>query len=290
MSFGPLSIALIDPARLVSADDATAVAAVVTKQLQNHLAPAWNVTGSVHYFSDPHSVPNGYALLQLVESAGDDSDYGFHTLAGNRPVAYVQVEEGSNLWSLTVSHEALEMTVDPTGSTLIAGSSPDGQRHVQYLAEICDPCQSPDVGYSIDGYLVSEFVLKNYYGPASTPGPYSVNGRITAPRSLLPDGYLSWMDPTQANQWFKKAMDSDGVPSTSRIGSPPTGMALRSWVDRATMRSRLAPKLPQDLLERLDRHRKRVLEAGRASVEESIVFWKKRSARKSTARRPKKSS
>ena len=277
MSFGPLSIALIDPDGLVSSDDATTVAAAVSKQIQHHLAPAWNATGSLHYFSDPEGVPNGYALIQLVETI-KNGDYGYHVLSGSMPVAYVEVTDDPRLWSLTVSHEALEMVVDPSGSTTIAGSSPDGQSHVQYLAEICDPCQAPSLGYSIDGCLVSEFVLKSYYGPSSTPGPYSINGRVTAPRSLLPDGYLSWRDPTRGNQWFKKAMDADGIPSTSLIGAAPSGMSLRSWIDRATMRSRRDLKLPADQQARLDRHRERVLDAGRIAIKESIAFWRDRCA------------
>jgi len=273
MNAVPLSLALIDPDHLVSADDATAVAAAVSKQIQNHLAPAWDATGSLHYFSRPESVPNGYALIHLVATKAN-GEYGYHALSGNRPVAYVEVKGDATVWSLTVSHEALEMIVDPSGNTLVAGTSPDGQRHVQYLVEICDPCQSPTVGYSIDGFLVSEFVLKSYYSSQSTPGPHSINARVLAPRSLLPDGYLSWMDPAQGNQWFKKEMDSDGVPSTSLIGMPPTGMSLRSWVDRATMRSRRNLKIPADQRERLDRHRQRVLDAGRASIQESVAFWR----------------
>jgi len=68
-------------------------------------------------------------------------------------------------------------------------------------------------------------------------------------------------------------MDEDGVPSTSLIGSPPIGMSLRSWVDRSTQSARSRLTLTAELKARLDRHRQRVLDAGRVSVQEAIAYW-----------------
>src|SRR5207244_12011882 len=47
-------------------------------------------------------------------------------------------------WSLTASHETLEMLADPWGSRLVGGSSIQaGQGRVRYLIEVCDPCEAP---------------------------------------------------------------------------------------------------------------------------------------------------
>ena len=273
MSQDPLQIAMIDPHHLVSKDDAESVAAAVTRQIQHDLARYWAVTGSVHFFSNAENVPSGSALIQLVPTT-DKNQFGYHSLDGQQPVAFVEAPQNGRLWSLTVSHEALEMTVDRWGNYCVPGTSPDGQRQVQYLVEICDPCQSPSAGYSIDGWLMSEFVLQSYYSPAATQGPFSINGRVPAPRGLLPGGYISWLDPTMGDSWFSKSMDDEGVASTRQLGAAPIDASMRAWVDRQTGSSRRHHTASSDIVQRLDQDRERVVASGRIMVSESMRYWR----------------
>ena len=68
-----------------------------------------------------------------------------------------------------------------------------GGRTVQYLVEVCDPCEADH--YAIDGIEVSSFVTPAYFGLAPGP-PYDMLGRIAGPFGLPPGGCLSWWDPS----------------------------------------------------------------------------------------------
>ena len=68
------------------------------------------------------------------------------------------------LWSLTASHECLEMLTNPLGDRVIVGPSPAAPDHqVELLVEICDPVQAPAFGYRIGNVLVSDFVTPSYF-------------------------------------------------------------------------------------------------------------------------------
>src|SRR5262249_36821379 len=57
-----------------------------------------------------------------------------------------------------MSHEVLEMLVDPQGTLTRAGNSPkSGQGRVEYLIEVCDPCQASRFAYSVNSVMVSDF-------------------------------------------------------------------------------------------------------------------------------------
>jgi hypothetical protein len=136
-------------------------------------------------------------------------------------------------WSLTASHECLEMLADPFASQKKTGPSlrPD-QGRVDYLMEICDPCEDPAYAYSVNGVTVSDFYTPHYFDPVAAPsGRYSYSGAIRQPLQILPNGYLSWF--TQDGMVYQALADAngtlsftDGVPAANRNGRP-----LREFVD-----------------------------------------------------------
>ena len=79
--------------------------------------------------------------------------------------------------SITLSHELLEMLVDPAGDRVIQAADLDpysGGQQVKYLVEVCDPVAA--YSYEIDGVAVSDFVLR----PSTTRPP---RARWTSPAS-----------------------------------------------------------------------------------------------------------
>src|SRR5258708_28900153 len=106
------------------------------------------------------------------------------------------------------------MLADPFGRRVIAGESPvSGQGRVNFLVEVCDPCEASDFAYTINGIQVSDFFTPNFFDPiASTGVRYSYTGALTAPRQVLKDGYLSWFVPA-LNQWGQRAWFEGRKPS-----------------------------------------------------------------------------
>jgi hypothetical protein len=122
---------------------------------------------------------------------------GYHLDEHGQPLARIL---WSPTWSLSASHEVLEMLVDPFGSQIATGVSVmnPGER-VKYLVEVCDPCESLDCSYKINtgltGFevIVSDFYTPDYFASSVVPGArYSFTGSLTLPRQVTNGGYLSW--------------------------------------------------------------------------------------------------
>src|SRR5689334_23593779 len=106
---------------------------------------------------------------------------------------------------LVTSYEAIEMLADPFGNSTRTGESTmEGQGRVEFLVEVCDPCEGDDFAYTVNGVLVSDFCTPAYYDPVQSEGVrYSFTGAITAPHQVLDGGYLTWREPV-SNNWFQQ--------------------------------------------------------------------------------------
>ncbi|MBE7940463.1 MULTISPECIES: hypothetical protein [Ramlibacter] len=178
------------------------VSAALQKQAVRDLGPAWQLQATVHAFARLEDVPVGYWPIILRDDIHAPGAAGVHEDDAGQPFALVQVEPG---WSLTASHELVEMLVDPYGNRLAAGQSPKtGQGRVEFLVEPCDPCEAAQFAYLIDGVLVSDFYTPRYFATAQHPGErYSHTGALSRPRQVLEGGYLSWHDPVSGH-WFQQ--------------------------------------------------------------------------------------
>ena len=138
-------------------------------------------------------------------------------------------------WSLTASHECLEMLGDPFGNRVIAGESPKkGQGRVEFLVEVCDPCEAVNFSYRCNGVVVSDFYTPNYFDPVKSAGTrYSFGGHITAPRQVLKGGYLSWHEPITNHWWQEIYFGSKPTFRDLKIFGQLTG-SLRATVDSQT--------------------------------------------------------
>jgi hypothetical protein len=129
----------------------------------------------------------------------------------------------------------MEMLADPFASQKRAGASLiQGQGTVNYLVEVCDPCEAPENAYAINGVMVSDFYTPNYFDPVAAPQVrYSYSGKITQPLQVLPGGYLSWF--ADDGQIYQALADGSGAvsfrnfPTSDRAGRP-----LREFVDSLT--------------------------------------------------------
>lgn len=168
------------------------VAHALQLQATRDLGPIWGVDATVRAFPDAGSVPAGYWPLVVVRDL--DAGAGLHRDAGGRPNGLVKLRP---LWSLTASHECLEMLTNPLGDRVVIGPSPAApERQVELLVEVCDPVQAPVFGYRIGNVLVSDFVTPSYFDfPPGFVSRYSFRETVTAPREVPPGGCLTWFEP-----------------------------------------------------------------------------------------------
>jgi hypothetical protein len=218
-------------------NDLTRVTAALQIQVTRDFAPIWGVSANVTPFLSLEHVPVGYMALVLAARVHMRT-HGVHFATGGRPFALVKYEnlEHPGNWSVTASHELLEMLSDPWGSRVIAGRALEGDvnsevRQVEYLLEVCDPCQR--YTYLIDGVLVSDFLTPDYYSPKCTKGlRYSFTGKIGKPRTVPEGGYISWRIPGSDTIWQQHGpLTAENPPTELRRFSLLSALSLRESVD-----------------------------------------------------------
>jgi hypothetical protein len=225
-------VALVSESKKISLGALNVVSAAIQKQVSRDLGPIWNIQASVDSFDKLEDVPLGYWQLIIMDKIPYKAA-GIHLNRDNgQPFALVQYSDD---WSLTTSHEALEMLVDPSGNRTVATNSPKPrQGRVLILVEVSDPSEAAEFGYSVNGVLVSDFYTPNFFDPVTATGVrYSYTGAITAPRQVLEGGYISWWDPvtTHVFQLFVnggKQVFKDQGPLPKGFGT------MRSFTDEIT--------------------------------------------------------
>ncbi|MDQ5938057.1 MAG: hypothetical protein QG574_5420 [Cyanobacteriota bacterium erpe_2018_sw_21hr_WHONDRS-SW48-000092_B_bin.40] len=223
------------PSSVLGFSEVTKVSAAVQKQIMRDVSPVWNINATVDPFQKLEDVPLGYWPIIVRDDIEYDGAEGIHLDDDGQPFSLVRMSRG---WSLTCSHEALEMLVDPFGDKLKQGKSPkEDQGKVLFLVEVCDPSEARQYSYTVNGIVVSDFYTPNYFDPMKTTGvKYSYTGAIEKPRDVLDGGYLSWKDPVSGRwwQWVKFDGTADGqFVDIGRIDAS-AGHSLRTAIDMAT--------------------------------------------------------
>jgi hypothetical protein len=238
MSVLARQIALVSESKAVPRADVAKVSAALQKQATRDLAPIWEISATVDAFETLEDVPPGYWPMVVKDDIDVDGAAGIHEDKNGQPFALITASSDLDTWSLTASHEAFEMLVDPFGNRVIAGDSPkEDQGRVSFLVEVCDPCEAADFAYSVNGILVSDFYTPHYFDPVDAPGVrYSYTGAITEPHQVLRGGYLSWQDAASGHWWQETFFEGD-QPEFTDLGPIDQRKSgnVRAAIDRLTM-------------------------------------------------------
>jgi hypothetical protein len=223
----------------------TTVAAALSKQVANDFSPIWNVNATVDAFAKLDDVPTDYWPIIIKRDVSGAA--GYHEDQNGQPFAVV---EFSNDWSLTASHECLEMLADPWGRRLKSGNILDQAvelgvppQKVRYLVEVCDPSEAGQFAYKVNNVWVSDFYTPHFFDPVASPNVrYSFTGAISIPRTVLQDGYISWENAQ--GEWFQVRMFADNISDViphlvdlsrqTNFNAYRTSSNLRAAIDRAT--------------------------------------------------------
>lgn len=200
------NVAVVSESERISFSELTRVSAALQKQAMRDLGPVWDIQATVDAFAELDDVPVGTWPIIIEEDIDVPGAAGVHEDSDGQPFSLVTAGPG---WSLTASHELVEMLVDPFGRRLTEGqSNKPGQGRVQFLVEPCDPSEAVGFGYVINGVQVSDFYTPKYFSTVfNSADQYSHTGAIKRPRQVLKGGYLSWHDPV-TDHWFQETFFS----------------------------------------------------------------------------------
>jgi hypothetical protein len=231
-------VALVPDSPSVTLANISAVAAAIQKQVTRDFGPVWGIDATVDSFDKLESVPVDYWPVIVRDDIKEPGAAGYHTDDNGQPFSLVQADPG---WELTASHEALEMLADPFGNRTVAGPPPSGApkpisnfKRVTYLVEVCDPCESDQCSYEVNGVQLSDFITPHYYDPnGATGAQYSFRGNIKEPHTVLEGGYVSFANPVD-NNWYQIIVQN-GKTHVRNLGviQANKGKSLRELVDRA---------------------------------------------------------
>jgi hypothetical protein len=240
------NLALVADTEKITPSQLTTVAAALQKQATRDFGPLWDIQANVSGFAKLEDVPTDYWPVIVSDDINTPGAAGVHEDKNGQPFALVQF---SDTWSLTASHETLEMLADPFGNRLVAGKSPKpGQGRVNFLVEVCDPCEDQQLAYTVNGVTVSDFYTPHFFDPiAESNVRYSYTGALKGPRKILRGGYLSWGVP-QTNEWFQMVWFDTPKPVFRSLGvlSAKIKGSLRAAIDRLTPTPLETMKLPAE--------------------------------------------
>ena len=139
-----------------------------------------DVAGALGYHElTPEGLPLGFVF------AGTDRQHGLQ-------------------WTVTASHELLEMLGDPDVN-LYGFVQTGGNTGTFYAYELCDPCEMDEQGYEINGVSVSDFVYPERFEGFRAPGStrFDHSNLIDQPFKLLPGGYSIVLDVPSGFGWYQ---------------------------------------------------------------------------------------
>lgn len=258
------------------------IAAAVQKQVQRDLAELWHVTATVDAFDTLPEVPADYWRVVIRDNINLPGALGAHWTEDGQPFALVQASDDVDRTCHRVSHEVLEMLIDPPGTRMLAGPPPNNPSgRVNYIVEICDPTQAS--AYPINGIHVCDFVTPAYFGPVAAAGArYSYSGKVTAPRQLLEGGYYSWVDLISNHLW--QAEQVNGQMSLFDRGRFDPNLPIRLQADLQMREARRARPPPAPAFDASVREQHGLATASRARDLQSQISRIVRRARRQEQR------
>ncbi len=201
-------VAVVNHSTVVSDTEVAITVDALQRQVTNHFEPHWNAGASLIVVDSTaaghamrlrasevvQQLPEGAWLLALLDDSDQATALGYHALdPKDIPIGkvFARSDQAAGLsWTVTASHELLEMLGDPYVSLSV--QIRDDGTAVAY--ETADAVEDDRFGYRIADVLVSDFVYPSWFIAAS-PGPWDYREHCTGPLQLLPGGYIGVWTP-----------------------------------------------------------------------------------------------
>lgn len=190
------SIVVADFTGTILVEELLRVAAACQRQVIEHFAKpppdGWGVAATVRAATVDQPARATEWLVGLFTQSDQPGALGYHDETEfGQPLAKVfpLLDAGDGVhWSVTVSHEILELLADPMLG--LCFQAPDGRI---WAGEVCDAVEADT--YTIDGVSVSNFVLPSYFQPPKHATTYDFMGKIIEPLEIRPGGYGQTFEP-----------------------------------------------------------------------------------------------
>ncbi|MES2366208.1 MAG: alkaline phosphatase family protein [Pseudomonadota bacterium] len=206
-------ISIVNLTETISDAELQKVIRAINRQIAEDFEPYWSFGAKLRLEGTAGKIPDkespselrGDAILYLWNQTDVEDALGYHDInARGIPYGFVFTDLSKQLgenWTVTFSHEALELVGDSQNNLLAQGPHPAHPgREVFHWFEMCDAVQSQT--YKIDDIEVSNFVLPLYFTPGEQEGGRNdFLGIIDKQKNALTSfgvavgGYVGFYDP-----------------------------------------------------------------------------------------------
>lgn len=207
---GPMNttIAVINSSTVVSDTDVAAAVPALQKQVHDDFAPAWGIDAQVVFVPKGKKPAADAWWLVVLDDSDQAGALGYHDLTNqglplSKVFAKTDKQYGMN-WTVTASHELLEMLADPDiNLTVFVQSS--NTKGVLYAREVCDAIEADNLGYKVDGILLSDFVYPAWFESfrKAKSTTFDHTKHLTKPFELAPGGYIGAFDVSSGGGWHQ---------------------------------------------------------------------------------------
>jgi len=229
---GKIRIAIINSSTVVKDDEVMRAMPALQKQISRDFVPHWGVDAELSFVHNNRQRAKAQWWLVIVDNSDQASVLGYHEMTSEGlPMGTVFAGRDKLVgahWTVTASHELLEMLVDPA-INLSAFVQTDANAGTFFAYEVCDPCQSESYAYEIDRVLVSNFLYPEWFESFLKGGTrFDHSGKIKAALELLPGGFISVLKIPSGLGWYqingppekdKEARERSGLKEVAPVGS-----------------------------------------------------------------------
>lgn len=174
-------------------------------QVTYDFKPHWGVGAKILFIPKALKVPPNCWQIWIEDDSDTAGALGYHEVTNeglplSRVFAKTDAHYGLS-WTVTATHEILEMLADPWATTAMQTG-----RYTFHALEVGDPVEADQYAYKgLNDILVTDFILPYWFQPQMVGKNYDFCGKLTKPLQLLNGGYVSYYDVKQA-KWVQKQM------------------------------------------------------------------------------------
>ena len=207
-----IPISVINESTVLADADVAPVVAALQQQVTNDFGPVWGTAAELTIVPKGNQPAAGSWWLVLLDDSDQANALGYHDLTTEGlPIGKVfaasDLKAGTS-WTVTASHELLEMLGDPNINLTVFVQNTN-TAGILYAYEVCDACEDDSLGYQIDNILLSDFVYPSWFESFRAEGSTQFDRmkKINTPFQLLVNGYIGTFNVTAGTGWQQQTSD-----------------------------------------------------------------------------------